>query len=74
MLFLAIEVNLILWLALAGHALSTSDRDPFAAPQSFDGWLILVGVAWAAIVQHWAYYRLKKARLVRPANSVGPER
>lgn len=58
-MFYAIEVNLILWMAAAGSAFapSSSPDGPWSASQI----MTLVGVAFAAIAQHWAYYSLYRA-------------
>ena len=54
-LFLTVEINLILWLAALGMVMMASDKDAGALKT-----LIIVGVAFAAIVQHWAYYAAYK--------------
>ena len=59
-LFLTIEINLLLWLALMGGAHASGSM-----PGGADWWeckvpanrmLLFVGVGFAVIVQHWAYY------------------
>ncbi len=56
LLFFAIEVNLLLWLAAAGTAWSEPVGRAAVMP-------IIVGTAFAAIVQHWAYYAVyRKAK------------
>jgi hypothetical protein len=62
MLFLAIEVNLVFWLMLLGNALHASgDKALLSGAVPVDGRIILAGLLFAAIVQHWAYYRLKRS-------------
>ena len=53
-LFMTVEINLCLWLAAFG-VMMASDKDAGALKT-----LIIVGVAFAAIVQHWAYYAAYK--------------
>ena len=55
-MFVAIEVNLLLWLAVFGATLG-NDAQPGAKP------LVIVGLVFSAVVQHWAYYACyKKAK------------
>ena len=54
-LVLTVEINLILWLAALGMVMMASDKDASTLKP-----LIIVGVAFAAIVQHWAYYAAYK--------------
>jgi len=54
MLFFAIEVNLVMWLAVLGILVS-KPPDVGAAKVT-----ALIGCALAAIVQHWAYYTIRK--------------
>ena len=53
-LFMTVEINLILWLVAFGMVMA-SDNDTRALKT-----LIVVGVAFTAIVQHWAYYAVYK--------------
>ncbi len=53
-LFMTVEINLILWLAALAMVMG-SDKDAGVLKT-----LIIVGVAFAAIVQHWAYYAAYK--------------
>ncbi len=53
-LFLTVEVNLMLWLAALGTVMA-SDEDAGALKP-----VLIVGLAFAAIVQHWAYYAVYK--------------
>jgi hypothetical protein len=53
-LFVTVEVNLILWLAASGMALDPSTE---AADLKI---VVIVGVVFAAVVQHWAYYAVYK--------------
>ena len=53
-LFLTVEINLILWLAALGMVMA-SDQDATGLKVH-----IVFGVAFAAIVQHWAYYAAYK--------------
>ena len=53
-LFITVEINLILWLGAAGMVMG-SEEDV----RVLKTWII-VGVAFAAIVQHWAYYAAYK--------------
>lgn len=54
-LFLVIEVNLVLWIILLGRPASSS------APTKNIKTVTIIGLAFAAIVQHWAYYNIRKA-------------
>ncbi|UCE60729.1 MAG: hypothetical protein JSU63_03055 [Phycisphaerales bacterium] len=54
-LFLAVEINLLLWLAVFGML-----QAPGAAGSALIKQLVVAGVAFAAIVQHWAYYAVYK--------------
>lgn len=57
----AIEINLVFWLMLLGNALSSSgDRQLISGLVQVDGRIVVIGAAVAAILQHWAYYRLKR--------------
>ncbi|HNQ21891.1 MAG TPA: hypothetical protein PKK06_02240 [Phycisphaerae bacterium] len=57
LMFLAVEVNLILW--IMAWALSTPKDESFVSAST----MALVGLGFAAIVQHWAYYAVyKKAK------------
>ncbi len=66
MLFFAIELNLVLWLVLLGNALAKNGgwiwRDGILA----DGRLIVAGLILSAIIQHWAYYKLRRNAAVQP--------
>ena len=53
-LFLTVEINLILWIAALGMIMG-ADKDASALKP-----LLIVGVSFAAIVQHWAYYAAYK--------------
>ena len=56
-LFLVIEINLILWLATCGMTFGSVESMKSVSAMA------LVGFAFAAIGQHWAYYAVyKKAR------------
>jgi hypothetical protein len=65
----AIEINLVFWLMLLGNALSSSgDRQLISGLVQVDGRIIVIGAALAAILQHWAYYRLKRQISVKTAS------
>ena len=53
-LFMTVEINLILWIAALGTFMA-SDEDAGALKP-----VLIVGLAFAAIVQHWAYYAAYK--------------
>ena len=62
-MFLCVEINLLMWIMLcgmawqaAGETASWVDGDAVVS-----GKLLLVGLAFAAIIQHWAYYSVRKA-------------
>lgn len=56
-MFLVVEINLILWLAIFGMAF-----DSYESMRSVTK-LALVGLVFAAVAQHWAYYAVyKKAK------------
>jgi hypothetical protein len=63
-MFLVTELNLLLWLAIFGMAASNIDDQEQAswwtATAEIQISLVLVGVVFAAVVQHWAYYALYK--------------
>jgi hypothetical protein len=54
-LYLSIEINFVLWLVVSGSVL-------FSNTMSTDAIKIiaLVGLLFAAILQHWAYYGIRK--------------
>ena len=56
-MFLAIEVNLLLWIALAGVLWSETGSDSSIKT------LALVGAGFAALFQHWAYYSIRDSKL-----------
>ena len=53
-LFLTIEINLLLWLAVGGMVLASDQEIPELRI------MVLLGAAFAAIFQHWAYYAVYK--------------
>ena len=56
-MFLAIEINLVIWLAVLGMLFAA---EPVETPIKTT---VVAGVVFAAIVQHWAYYSVyKRAR------------
>jgi uncharacterized membrane protein (DUF4010 family) len=72
-MFFAVEVNVLLWLALLGMLVANrADAGRSVNVASDVRWMAGVGVAFAAIVQHWAYYALyKRARdLGRPSERI----
>lgn len=54
MMFLAIEINLILWLMVVGQLVGS----PSVAGQVKTA--AMIGFVVAAVVQHWAYYNIRK--------------
>jgi len=63
-MFLAVEVNLLLWLALAGMAWTNAHETGgswWRGPARVDASLLLIGVGFSLIAQHWAYYAIHKA-------------
>jgi hypothetical protein len=52
-LFYAIEINLLIWLAVTG-AVVMSSADPIVKQMTGAGAII------AAVIQHWAYYNIYK--------------
>ncbi len=54
MLFLSIEINLILWLAVVGALFAEASEASHART------IALVGCGVAAVIQHWAYYNIRK--------------
>ena len=63
LMLLGIEVNVLLWLAMAGGIWSRAAQD---APLSWDtiaerdAAIVMVGVLFSVVFHHWAYYRLKR--------------
>ena len=64
-MFFVIQVNLLLWLAVAGAAWTAVNVrsvgqaiDPWAITESLTG----AGLGSAIVLQHWAYHRLRKMR------------
>ena len=53
-LFFTIEINLLLWLAAGGIVLASDQEIP-----GLKGTIVL-GMIFAAIFQHWAYYAVYK--------------
>lgn len=63
-MFFAIEINLILWLALLGATISPLAESPHTR------WILpVIGAGLTAVLQHWAYYRLYRTtrEIVRPS-------
>ena len=56
-MYATIALNLLLWLALFGQAMS--GRTDMMKP------LAVAGLVFAALFQHWAYYSLKNSPAVR---------
>ncbi|MBN1491009.1 MAG: hypothetical protein JXA69_13920 [Phycisphaerae bacterium] len=59
--FVVIEINLLLWLAVCGMAWANTEESGASwwhGTVQVDATLLLVGVGFAAIAQHWAYYAL----------------
>ena len=54
MMFFSIELNLILWLAVVGILLA-DPPDVGAAKTT-----TIIGCVLAAVVQHWAFYNIRK--------------
>lgn len=61
-MFLVVEMNLLLWLAICGMAWANADSGAswWRGARQVDATLLLVGVGFAAIVQHWAYYAIRR--------------
>jgi hypothetical protein len=61
-LFLSVEVNLVLWLMLGGFALGGGDLgyEWLRGDVSMPRYLPIAGLVFAAVVQHWAYYKVWK--------------
>lgn len=55
-MLVVIEINLVLWLILLGNALVNEGSLLEADSAVVDGKIILVGVGFAAVVQHIVYY------------------
>ena len=55
LLYWSIEINLILWIVLVGALLAP------AADVKFAGKVAIVGFALSALLQHWAYYHVRRA-------------
>ncbi len=53
-LLLVIEINLILWLIMVGVLMGDPSDTGDARTMA------LIGFGFAAVVQHWAYYRIRK--------------
>jgi hypothetical protein len=62
-MFLVIEVNLLLWLAVCGMAWANANDSAaswWRGGVQVDATLLLVGLIFAALAQHWAYYAIHK--------------
>ena len=60
-MFLVVEINLLLWLAMVGVTLHFVEPTKPAAIMAF------AGIAFAVIVQHWAYYAVyEQAKQLEP--------
>ena len=60
-MFLAVEINLVLWLAVIGSGLGTSQEsnsDWLETRIAVNLPLAYVGLVSTAVLQHWAYYAL----------------
>lgn len=62
-MFLAIELNLILWIALAGY-LYAGVPDWGTLKK-----VVLAAAAFAAVVQHVAFHHLRRARMTHAQSS-----
>lgn len=56
LMFFVVEINLILWWIVFGQLLSTIENVDFAILKN----TVTIGLIFAAVVQHWAYYNLYK--------------
>lgn len=54
LLFWTIEINLILWVVALGAVFSTNEHGRAAKS------VVAVGVIFAILAQHWAYYAVYK--------------
>lgn len=62
-LFVAVEINLLLWLAACGQGWVSSGHSGgswWRGAVAIDAWLMLMGLIFAATVQHWAYYAIRR--------------
>ncbi len=65
-MFLTVEINLLLWLVVAGAALArghVSGESWLDIAVPVNRLLIFIGLGFSMIIQHWAYYAVyRKAR------------
>jgi len=54
MMFLAIEINLVLWLAVVASLFANPSDASLARTAA------VAGCALAAVFQHWGYYNIRK--------------
>jgi hypothetical protein len=66
-LFCVVEINLILWITAFGASFG-GKGDVAWADWTPSQHVILIGIAFAAIAQHWAYYSLYRASLTNNSN------
>lgn len=62
-LFVVIEVNLLLWIAVFGSATYHASKPALSwwrEDVMISGRLVVLGMLFAAVAQHWAYYAMKR--------------
>ena len=52
------EINLVLWVILVASLFAGGEGGPAAV--GFVKWMAIGGAAFAAVLQHWAYYGIYK--------------
>jgi len=75
-MFLVIEINLLLWLAVCGMAwanTANSGASWWHGAVQVNATVLHVGLGFAAVVQHWAYYAIRREadRCMTPNESSG---
>jgi hypothetical protein len=59
-IYWSIEINLVLWLVVMGNGLAKRSTDYWPDVLEVDSTVVLVGLGLSAVLQHWAYYGLRR--------------
>lgn len=56
-LYWSVEINLVLWFMSFGLIVADVDTDEYKLSGKI---IVIIGLIFSAIVQHWAYYNIRK--------------
>ena len=74
-LFAAVEVNLLLWGATAGHQWFNAVSEDFSFANENEKlmmWIVTVGFGVAALLHHWSYYHIYRPSKRKMNNNTEP--